>query len=560
MVVNNTLDENDKFATTFSLRSNEKYGLTEINPRAYTGYGATEINSYNGHASEHNEASYDARILNPGDIVFGKFTIDSFVKQGGESQVYKAFYGNTPYAVKVYKKKKRFNTRLYDIIQSLKQPNIVRLFEYGENDSHSVEVLEWFDGGNLEGYRCSSINELRRIVTMIIAGLKVLFSNKVYHGDIKPSNLLFTTDGRVAIGDFSLCTIESENKYETGSESHSLGTMVQDNRGARTPLFAAPEAGNIASVESDLYSLGVTIMCLYYGSAPYKDASRLEMLVYRACTITPPDCPSEVACAIDGLVRYNPDSRLTLTQLEAWCRGEKISVCTSVSQPANAEFTKYELGKYKVYNSYELRIALTEEWEEGIKRLFRGDLYDFFIHQQANIASCIKETISTASKDAAQRELVYFDFLYKLCPKDKSFVWHKCFKDSEDLSEYILSSVRTNTNRKDIDNMLCLRVLSHYFRDILGLSQQGSVFSSLEQAYSNALDGKTVGPVTTTAIEYAVGFLLTKKKRFRISNKYFSVKDVAKSPDKFASSLTLPSGAPTEELAGLLISEGRLNI
>jgi serine/threonine-protein kinase len=139
--------------------------------------------------------------------------------------------------------RKRF-LREARIAASLSHPNLVRVYDIGEQDGLPCIVMELAEGGTLEGGRLTSAE-----AAQVAEGLAHAHAHGVVHRDLKPGNLLRTNDGVVKIADFGIARAAEETRVT------QIGTVLGTLR------YLAPEQaeGRDTGPEADVYSLGVVL-------------------------------------------------------------------------------------------------------------------------------------------------------------------------------------------------------------------------------------------------------------------------------------------------------------
>ena len=147
-----------------------------------------------------------------------------------------------------------------DFLKNIKGTNIIKMFDYDEDEQYYYFVLEKMEGDlqqMLEKYKDGMpSNIIKKIFSQINSGLKIMIANKMCHRDLKPSNILYSytnkekTDFIIKICDFGLTT-------ELGN------TTKGKTEGAGTPIFKAPEVetGEYNN-KCDLYSIGIILYML----------------------------------------------------------------------------------------------------------------------------------------------------------------------------------------------------------------------------------------------------------------------------------------------------------
>jgi response regulator RpfG family c-di-GMP phosphodiesterase/predicted Ser/Thr protein kinase len=144
----------------------------------------------------------------------------------------------------------------------LNHPNIVAIYEYGEDDEYAFIAMECVTGKSLRehlqaGYR-PEMRDFPDILVQLLEGLEYSHSRGVVHRDIKPANILISEMGVAKISDFGIARLET---------SHL--TMMGEVLG--TPFYMPPEQFNGESVDerSDIYSAGVIVFEVLTGRRPF---------------------------------------------------------------------------------------------------------------------------------------------------------------------------------------------------------------------------------------------------------------------------------------------------
>ncbi|KAG0283378.1 hypothetical protein BGZ96_012261 [Linnemannia gamsii] len=240
------------------------------------------------------------------------------------------------------------------ILKKLHHPNIVKLYEVldvSAEDSMYM-VFEYCEKGVLmpvsltEKYEnVFSDAECRDVFQQMILGIEYLHEHDIIHRDIKPDNLLRSGDGTVKIVDFGVS--EMFNKKGDDLTKKSAGS----------PAFMAPELcrhdhGEVSGRATDVWSMGVTLYCIRYGTLPYVSESILEM--HRVIREEDYQIPNEetedprFVALIHKLLDKDPAKRITIEQLrtDPWVtNNEREPLISKDENTANAvtEVTEEDL-------------------------------------------------------------------------------------------------------------------------------------------------------------------------------------------------------------------------
>ncbi|OVE78409.1 hypothetical protein BVX98_00165 [bacterium F11] len=164
---------------------------------------------------------------------------------------------------------------------NLTHPNIIRIFDAGEDQDVAYIAMELIEGEDLKR-SCEKANLLpfERVVeyvAQVAEALAFAHNQGVVHRDIKPGNIMLLANGTLRITDFGIARIQATSKTATGAV---LGT----------PAYMSPEQVNGKKVDgrADIFSLGVTLFELLTGEKPFV-ADSIAALLYRIANVDHPD-------------------------------------------------------------------------------------------------------------------------------------------------------------------------------------------------------------------------------------------------------------------------------
>jgi len=198
-------------------------------------------------------------------VSIGRFRVLSRVGSGGAGVVYSAWDPKLErrVAVKVLRgaHDPREVEREAKLLAKLSHPNVVAVYDVGEHDGGAFLAMEFVDGKTLLEHDAGEWEDVLALLVQAAAGLQAAHDVGVVHGDVKPSNILVGTDGRLRVTDFGTAH---------AGEGQLLGA---------TPAYMAPEQarGEAATVLSDQFSLCATAFEQFYGVRPFPGGSADEV-------------------------------------------------------------------------------------------------------------------------------------------------------------------------------------------------------------------------------------------------------------------------------------------
>jgi len=165
---------------------------------------------------------------------------------------------------------KRFN-REAKAVTSLSHPNIVSIYDVENEGEFYYLILEYVEGMTLKDYMIKNprmpIETIVHIAKQIAAGLSHAHQNGIIHRDIKPQNILMNENLTCKITDFGI------------ARAYGDTTLTQTNQMLGTVYYLSPEqaCGNVATAQSDIYSLGILIFEMITGQIPFKGESAVAI-------------------------------------------------------------------------------------------------------------------------------------------------------------------------------------------------------------------------------------------------------------------------------------------
>lgn len=255
-----------------------------------------------------------------GQKINDRYQIIRTIGEGGMANVYLAhdLILDRDVAVKIlrgdladYEKFVRRFQREAIAASSLSHPNIVEMYDVGEDNGKYYIVMEYVDGKTLKNLIKKrgglTMPEVIDIMTQLTSAIACAHDSNIIHRDIKPQNVLIKEDGIVKITDFGIAMALNSNE------------LTQTNSVMGSVHYLPPEQANGkgATVKSDIYSLGIVMFELLTGVLPFKGENAVEIAIKQMKNQIPSVCnmnsliPQSVeniilkACAKNPKNRYN---------------------------------------------------------------------------------------------------------------------------------------------------------------------------------------------------------------------------------------------------------------
>ena len=174
--------------------------------------------------------------------------------------------------------KKQFY-REAEVIAKLSHPNIVAIYDVGEDKGLSYLAMEYLEGESLEKYTTTnnllSITKCIDIIIQACNALEYAHNHDIVHRDIKPANIMLVEDGLVKVTDFGIARITASSKTHTG--------IIKG-----TPYYMSPEQtkGMKLTGPSDIFSLGVVFYQLLTGRLPFT-GDNMAAIMYQINNVNP---------------------------------------------------------------------------------------------------------------------------------------------------------------------------------------------------------------------------------------------------------------------------------
>ncbi len=312
-----------------------------------------------------------------GKVLGNRYEIVEKVGAGGMATVYKAKCRllNRNVAIKVLKDEfandaeflKRFQVEAQSAA-SLSHPNIVSIYDVGNEDNLHYIVMELIEGKTLKEIITENgklpWKESANIASQIASGLMKAHSNHIVHRDIKPHNIIITKDGVAKVTDFGIA------KAVSNSTINAFGSTV-----GSVHYFSPEHArGGYTDEKSDIYSLGVVLYEMVTGKLPFDGDSPVTVALKHIQEVPtePIELNKEIPMGINNIImkamakdiseRYQTASELH-NDLEKILRDPTAPTETVVRIKAQNEFPTQRIPIVGVENTNENKYDLKEEKE-----------------------------------------------------------------------------------------------------------------------------------------------------------------------------------------------------
>ena len=166
-----------------------------------------------------------------------------------------------------------------EVVAKLSHPNIVTIYDVGEDLDLSYLAMEYLEGESLEQYtKADNLLSIRKCIDVIIQvcdALEYAHNHGIVHRDIKPANIMLLKNGPVKVTDFGIARVAASSKTHTG--------IIKG-----TPYYMSPEQAKGLKVTgvSDIFSLGVVFYQLLTGRLPFS-GDNLAAIIYQTTTVDP---------------------------------------------------------------------------------------------------------------------------------------------------------------------------------------------------------------------------------------------------------------------------------
>lgn len=255
-------------------------------------------------------------MIKIGMVIGDRYEMLERIGTGGMSDVYKAkdHKLNRFVAVKVLKQEFSENANFVSKFRieaqaaaGLMHPNIVNVYDVGEENGIYYIVMELVDGITLKKYiekkARLSYKEAVSIAIQVSMGIEAAHNNHIIHRDIKPQNIIISREGKVKVTDFGIAKAATSNTIT----SNVMGSVH----------YTSPEQarGGYSDEKSDIYSLGITMFEMLTGRVPFNGETTVAIAIKHIQEELPspaefvPEIPGSVESIVLKCCQKSPDRR-----------------------------------------------------------------------------------------------------------------------------------------------------------------------------------------------------------------------------------------------------------
>lgn len=325
-------------------------------------------------------------MIAKGQKISDRYQIIKSIGEGGMANVYLAYDTilERNVAVKVLRgdlaNDEKFVRRFQrEALQasSLSHPNIVEVYDVGEDNGEYYIVMEYVEGKHLKNLLKKrgklTIPEVVDIMLQVTSGLSIAHDSYIIHRDIKPQNIMILDNGLVKLTDFGIALAMNSTQ------------LTQTNSVMGSVHYLPPEqaSGKGATLQSDIYSLGILMYELLTGKLPFRGENAVEIALKHLKETIPsirkeiPDIPQSIENIILRATAKNPKNRYA----DAREMHEDLKTCLDESRKneikISYKYPEVDLDDGKMLKIKNEKENLTKKESDEIiaKKITKNDLH-----------------------------------------------------------------------------------------------------------------------------------------------------------------------------------------
>lgn len=345
-------------------------------------------------------------MITLGMLIDNRYEILEKIGTGGMADVYRAKDQklNRYVAVKIlkqeYSENKNFVSKFRVEAQAaagLLHPNIVNVYDVGEEDGIHYIVMELVEGITLKKYIEKKVRlstkEAISIAIQVAMGIEAAHNNHIIHRDIKPQNIIISREGKVKVTDFGIAKAASSNTIT----SNVMGSVH----------YSSPEQarGGFSDEKSDIYSMGITMFEMLTGRVPFNGDTTVSIAIkhIQDDMPSPRSLVPEIPVSVEGIVlkctMKNPDRRYqNMGEVIRDLKHSLISPDENFVQLGNAN----EIGKTRVVDKEIKRETYYEEPYESQPDYYEEPVKEAEARKTGRMEQEKKPVKNNASKSKSQ--------------------------------------------------------------------------------------------------------------------------------------------------------------
>ena len=356
-----------------------------------------------GFLSEEQEPSVRRELIKRGvRPILGRYELVKKLGGGGMGAVYMARqlrFGRVV-AVKIlhsqFARSRGFLARFYRearLAAQLSHPNVVRVFDVVADRGKHFIVMEYVDGVSLERLlRLKPLEEklALRIARDVALGLSKAHARKIVHRDVKPANILISSEGMVKLSDLGLA------KYAAGES----GSITRSGGIIGTPRYMSPEqcAGEKRiDYRTDIYSLGISLYEMVCGRPPYGSPSGLQVM--RDHVEKPLPDPTKATPALSAATAE------LIRDLAAKAPRDRLQSCAEVIRRIDAVLDRRIALIQQIDTILKGKGAELDEWRQAVLRFAQETDFDEGpgrISEEQVTSACLPDDVPPSNGDTTR--------------------------------------------------------------------------------------------------------------------------------------------------------------
>ena len=401
--------------------------------------------------------------LEAGTVVDGRFQIVSAMGgSGAEAALYVAVDTQTgkEICLKIYRDETHIRRDVRDALLQVRHPNVAELLAYGTWERTIYEVWTLYQGEGLDqilSKGCLNEAVFKKYLSQMNLALNAIHEARIVHQDVKPANILITTNGVAVLIDFGVSALLEQGRDTARTHVTIVG---------HTAEYAAPESADGYSWEaSDYYSLGIVFFEALTGRTPFSHFGENEATakIMAQVTVKLPRIEKyskAMQHLFIGLLQYERVSKDNLPlrwgyeAVSAWLKGDyaKYVISPSKSQSAlSAQGTHSFNGKNFTLPDEipQLVVELAYHWENGLLRMNSDNgSFPLLSTDFAKVGATELHDICNRHRDVTNKAVSYHHFLYELYPKFPYYAWRGFVaQNSQELGNAILGALWEEKNK-----------------------------------------------------------------------------------------------------------------